>query len=141
MNVLTNVKFTCRVSSVLNKDVKQYGKQYMFDQNDDTSWSSDEGTPQWIIMTLDEPQTVTGLCLQFQGGFSGQQFTALVYSHSREGEPTYQETFYPEDINSPQRFYFKDASLTKSCSKIKLVFESMSDLFGRIIVYNFQILS
>ncbi|XP_022223930.1 nuclear receptor 2C2-associated protein-like isoform X3 [Drosophila obscura] len=127
------------VSSVLNKDVKQYGKQYMFDLNDDTSWSSDEGTPQWIIVTLDEPQNVSGLCLQFQGGFSGQQLTALVYS--REGDLTCQESFYPEDINSPQQFHFKDASLTKSCSKIKFLFESSSDLFGRIIVYNLQVLS
>ncbi|XP_017147597.1 nuclear receptor 2C2-associated protein isoform X1 [Drosophila miranda] len=139
MNVLTKVNYTCRVSSVLNKDVKQYGKQYMFDTNDDSAWSSAEGTPQWIILTLDEPRTVSGVSLQFQGGFAGKQFTALVYSC--EGDPTYQETFYPEDINSPQRFYFKDVSLTKSCSKIKFVFESSSDLFGRIIVYNLQILS
>ncbi|XP_017147598.1 nuclear receptor 2C2-associated protein isoform X2 [Drosophila miranda] len=73
MNVLTKVNYTCRVSSVLNKDVKQYGKQYMFDTNDDSAWSSAEGTPQWIILTLDEPRTVSGVSLQFQGGFAESQ--------------------------------------------------------------------
>ena len=30
------------VSSVLNRDVKQYGKKFMFDNNDDTCWNSDQ---------------------------------------------------------------------------------------------------
>lgn len=31
-----------RVSSVLNRDVKQYGKKYMFDCNEETCWNSDQ---------------------------------------------------------------------------------------------------
>ena len=30
----------CRVSSVLNKNAKEYGKQYMTDNCDDTCWNS-----------------------------------------------------------------------------------------------------
>jgi len=30
------------VSSVLNKDIKQYGKKYLFDGEDDTCWNSDQ---------------------------------------------------------------------------------------------------
>lgn len=43
MNILENSKdFKCIVSSVLNKDPKQYGKKYMFDHKEDTSWSSSQ---------------------------------------------------------------------------------------------------
>ena len=31
-----------RVSSVLNRDVKEYGKKFMFDGNDETCWNSDQ---------------------------------------------------------------------------------------------------
>ena len=37
------VLFNCfRVSSVLGRDVKQYGKKFMFDGADDTCWNSDQ---------------------------------------------------------------------------------------------------
>lgn len=31
-----------RVSSVLNRDVKQLGKKFMFDSNEETCWNSDQ---------------------------------------------------------------------------------------------------
>lgn len=31
-----------RVSSVLNRDAKQYGKKYLFDCNEETCWNSDQ---------------------------------------------------------------------------------------------------
>ncbi|KAH8290233.1 hypothetical protein KR054_001121 [Drosophila jambulina] len=128
-----------RVSSVLNKEVKQYGKQFMFDAQEDTSWSSDEGTPQWITLIFDEPQNISGFEFQFQGGFAGQKSEILMYTV--DGAQIHQESFYPEDINSPQRFQLKDTTREKLCSKIKFVFESSTDLFGRIIVYNLEVLS
>lgn len=39
-----------RVSSVLNRDTKQYGKQYLFDGNEETCWNS--GQVQWVLMLL-----------------------------------------------------------------------------------------
>lgn len=32
----------CRVSSVLNRDVKQFGKKHMFDTSEETCWNSDQ---------------------------------------------------------------------------------------------------
>lgn len=61
--------------------------------------------------------------------------------YSEDGAQIHQESFYPEDINSPQRFQVKDTAREKACSKLKFVFESSTDLFGRIIVYNLQVLS
>ncbi|XP_017045370.1 nuclear receptor 2C2-associated protein [Drosophila ficusphila] len=139
MNILSEVNFTCRVSSVLNKEVKQYGKQFMFDKKEDTSWSSDEGNPQWITVSLDEPQNISGFSLQFQGGFAGLKSRVIFYS--TDGVQLHEEPFYPEDINSSQVFQVKDTARQKASSKIKLVFESSTDLFGRIIVYNLQLFS
>lgn len=31
-----------RVSSVLNRDVKQFGKKFMFDNDEETCWNSDQ---------------------------------------------------------------------------------------------------
>ena len=33
-----------RVSSVLNRDVKQFGKKFMFDRQEETCWNSDQVT-------------------------------------------------------------------------------------------------
>ncbi|XP_039480804.1 nuclear receptor 2C2-associated protein [Drosophila santomea] len=138
MNILTKVKYSCRVSSVLNKDVKQHGKHFMFDTREETSWNSDEGTPQFITISLEEPQKISGFSFQFQGGFSGQKSEIFLYS--ADGAPVHQEPFYPEDINSPQIFQILDTARDKPCSKLKFVFESSTDLFGRIIVYDLQLL-
>ena len=44
MSSVTTVLFVplLRVSSVLNKDVKQFGKRFMFDGQNDTCWNSDQ---------------------------------------------------------------------------------------------------
>ncbi|CAB3386450.1 Hypothetical predicted protein [Cloeon dipterum] len=41
-NVLTTTQFNCRVSSTLNRNVKEYGKKFMFDGQEDTCWNSDQ---------------------------------------------------------------------------------------------------
>lgn len=42
-----------RVSSVLNKDSKTYGKQYLFDGSEETCWNSDAGDLQWVIVKFE----------------------------------------------------------------------------------------
>lgn len=42
MSILSTVQYKSIVSSVLNKDVKQHGKNFLFDGKEDTSWSSDQ---------------------------------------------------------------------------------------------------
>uniref|UniRef100_A0A663E834 Nuclear receptor 2C2 associated protein n=1 Tax=Aquila chrysaetos chrysaetos TaxID=223781 RepID=A0A663E834_AQUCH len=89
-----------RVSSVLNRDVKQFGKKHMFDTNEETCWNSDQGTCQWV--TLDFPRTVkvSQLHIQFQGGFSSRLCTL---EGGRAGEELVKiSDLYPEDINAMQ---------------------------------------
>uniref|UniRef100_A0A1B0ABP2 Large ribosomal subunit protein eL38 n=1 Tax=Glossina pallidipes TaxID=7398 RepID=A0A1B0ABP2_GLOPL len=105
IDLLATEKFKC--STVLDKNVKQYGKQFLYDHLEDTSWSSSEGLPQWIDIEFDEPQTVGGFSFQFQGGFAAKEAKVELYP-SKDSSP-YEEPFYAEDINAVQMFQLKHA--------------------------------
>ncbi|NXJ33889.1 NR2CA protein, partial [Ciconia maguari] len=131
-----------RVSSVLNRDVKQFGKKHMFDASEETCWNSDQGTCQWV--TLDFPRTVkvSQLHIQFQGGFSSRLCTL---EGCRAGEePVKISDLYPEDINAMQisfatlraGFQVEETVL----DKLKITFENSTDFFGRIVVYHLGVL-
>ncbi|XP_065102130.1 nuclear receptor 2C2-associated protein isoform X2 [Paramisgurnus dabryanus] len=112
-----------RVSSVLNRDVKQFGKKFMFDANEETCWNSDQ------------PVKATDLRLQFQGGFSGK--SCKLEGSAKENDLKHILDFYPEDDNSLQSFPIPDSPLVQ---RLKIVFENSTDFFGRIIVYTLDIL-
>ena len=38
----SSCQYTCRVSSTLNRDTKQFGKKYLFDGRSETCWNSDQ---------------------------------------------------------------------------------------------------
>ncbi|NWI30822.1 NR2CA protein, partial [Sula dactylatra] len=129
-----------RVSSVLNRNVKQFGKKHMFDASEETCWNSDQGTCQWV--TLDFPRTVkvSQLHIQFQGGFSSQ---LCVLEGCRAGEELVKiSDLYPEDINAMQisfaalRFQVEETVL----DKLKITFANSTDFFGRIVVYHLGVL-
>ena len=48
VDILNPKEFRVKVSSVLNRNVKEFGKQFLFDGREDTCWNSDQGTPQLI---------------------------------------------------------------------------------------------
>ncbi|KAM9369286.1 nuclear receptor 2C2-associated protein [Phaethornis superciliosus] len=123
-----------RVSSVLNRDVKQFGKQHMFDGSEETCWNSDQGTCQWV--TLDFPRTVkvSQLHIQFQGGFSSRLCRV---EGCRAGEELVKSsTLYPEDVHAMQIFQVEEMVL----DKLKITFENSMDFFGRIVVYHLGVL-
>lgn len=134
--LLNNDITLVRVSSVLNKDVKQYGKNHMFDGEEDTCWNSDHGTPQWINLFVN-PQDLSmiKICVQFQGGFCGKNCFAEFYE---DNTVVANFPFYPEDVNAVQFFIFEFPSVKKVCA-VKLIFPESTDFFGRIIVYNLSI--
>ncbi|XP_065102122.1 nuclear receptor 2C2-associated protein isoform X1 [Paramisgurnus dabryanus] len=124
-----------RVSSVLNRDVKQFGKKFMFDANEETCWNSDQGGSQWVILDFPQPVKATDLRLQFQGGFSGK--SCKLEGSAKENDLKHILDFYPEDDNSLQSFPIPDSPLVQ---RLKIVFENSTDFFGRIIVYTLDIL-
>ncbi|CAM4656725.1 hypothetical protein PO909_027336 [Leuciscus waleckii] len=124
-----------RVSSVLNRDVKQFGKKFMFDSNEETCWNSDQGESQWVAFEFPQPVKVSELILQFQGGFSGK--SCKLKGSAKEEDLEHILDFYPEDNNCLQSFPIQDAPLVQ---RLKIVFENSADFFGRIIVYTLDIL-
>ncbi|XP_012671047.1 nuclear receptor 2C2-associated protein isoform X2 [Clupea harengus] len=124
-----------RVSSVLNRDVKQFGKKYMFDSNEETCWNSDQGDAQWVFLEFPQSVRVTELRLQFQGGFSGR--TCRFHGCLQDNDFALITDFYPEDDNSLQSFPIQEAP---PVHKMKIVFENSADFFGRIIIYSLDIL-
>ncbi|KAF1565626.1 UNVERIFIED_CONTAM: Nuclear receptor 2C2-associated protein, partial [Eudyptes pachyrhynchus] len=127
-----------RVSSVLNRDVKQFGKKHMFDRSEETCWNSDQGTCQWV--TLDFPRTVkvSQLHIQFQGGFSSRLCTL---EGCRAGEGLVKiSDLYPEDINAMQISFAAFQVEETVLDKLKITFENSTDFFGRIVVYHLGVL-
>ncbi|XP_072245887.1 nuclear receptor 2C2-associated protein [Leuresthes tenuis] len=124
-----------RVSSVLNRDVKQYGKKYMFDSNEETCWNSDQGECQWVSLQFPGPVRVSEVKVQFQGGFSAK--TCRLEGRLKEEDFTLLSHFYPEDNNSTHSFPIQEAP---AVDKVKIMFENSADFFGRIIVYSLDLL-
>ncbi|NXN43881.1 NR2CA protein, partial [Rhinoptilus africanus] len=127
-----------RVSSVLNRDVKQFGKKHMFDASEETCWNSDQGTCQWV--TLDFPRTVkvSQLQIQFQGGFSSRLCTL---EGCRAGEDLVKIShLYPEDTHAMQISFATFQVEETVLDKLKITFENSTDFFGRIVVYHLGVL-
>ncbi|XP_067254762.1 nuclear receptor 2C2-associated protein isoform X2 [Chanodichthys erythropterus] len=89
-----------RVSSVLNRDVKQFGKKFMFDSNEETCWNSDQGESQWVVLEFPQSVKVSELRLQFQGGFSGK--SCKLEGSAKEEDLKHILDLYPEDNNGLQ---------------------------------------
>ncbi|XP_066551863.1 nuclear receptor 2C2-associated protein [Amia ocellicauda] len=124
-----------RVSSVLNRDGRQFGKKHMFDSNEETCWHSDQGSPQWVLLEFPQPVRVSELKVQFQGGFTGN--TCRLEGCLKDEEFKKLTDFYPEDNSSLQTFPIQGSPLAH---KFKIVFENSTDFFGRIIVYSLDVL-
>ncbi|KAK1342477.1 hypothetical protein QTO34_015242 [Cnephaeus nilssonii] len=80
-----------RVSSVLNRNTRQFGKKHLFDQDEETCWNSDQGPSQWVILEFPQRIRVSQLQIQFQGCLSVRhhdlitdKFTESVYVLANE---------------------------------------------------------
>ncbi|EDV26814.1 uncharacterized protein TRIADDRAFT_22604, partial [Trichoplax adhaerens] len=124
-----------RVSSVLNRAIKSYGKNFMFDGNDETCWNSDQGSPQYIMMAFDARVKISSVGIQFQGGFAGKECRLEGGLDSKNLH--HLQDFYPKDINSYQIF---DGSASEEIEYLKIIFTSSSDFFGRITIYKLDVL-
>ncbi|KAF3829234.1 hypothetical protein GH733_003498 [Mirounga leonina] len=99
-----------RVSSVLNRNTRQFGKKHLFDQNEETCWNSDQGPSQWVILEFPQRIRVSQLQIQFQGGFS-----------SRRGH-----------LEGTGRLWKVD--------QLKMTLEDATDFFGRVVIYHLRVL-
>nr|KAF6349533.1 nuclear receptor 2C2 associated protein [Myotis myotis] len=92
-----------RVSSVLNRNTRQFGKKHLFDQDEETCWNSDQGPSQWVVLEFPQRIRVSQLQIQFQGGFSSRR--GCLEGSQRSEALNKIVDFYPEDNNSIQISY------------------------------------
>ena len=128
-DLLTKHPFTAKVSSVLNKNVREFGKKFLFDHTDDTCWNSDQGSPQFITLTFENPLKISQVQIQFQGGFVGTKCYFEVDNSPDKIE------FFPEDSNKTQNFNLDQ----DKCTTLKIVFAGSTDFFGRITIYHLKL--
>jgi len=133
------------VSSVLDQNGKEYGKQFLNDGNEDTCWYSDQGNPQYIKLRFFEKQSFSKLKLQvqFQGGFAGEKCALTSKSFSIPFHPKgfllYSLFFYAidfQDSNDLQEFEFGEL---EDFEELQIVFNSSTDFYGRVIVYQLNL--
>ncbi|XP_013389358.1 nuclear receptor 2C2-associated protein [Lingula anatina] len=125
-----------RVSSVLNRDVKQFGKKFLLDGDDETCWNSDQGSPQWVLLEFSKQVVIEELHIQFQGGFAGKECHVEVAS-IKSDEFTELTKIFPEDSNKLQVFTLTPAP---PVSKLRIVFTSSTDFYGRITIYKLDVI-
>lgn len=132
---------------MLNKDVKQHGKAFMFDGLDDTAWYSDQvmclflslflsfsnksvsiiqGLPQTINIVFNEPLESldlrsSQLKIKFQGGFVGSVMRVSIENSSNQN--IFKKHFYPDDINDMQSFplEYSDVDMPQSPTSLENV--------------------
>ena len=134
---------SCRVSSVFNKDVKNYGKSGMIDlTNEETCWSSDSGSPQFIQYgpIEDEIDTIKTISIMFQGGYTAKSLQLFV-KFTNSSDWILQDTLIPTDSSLLQTFQPSQSAIgqERRLEYFKLVFNSSHDLYGRIVIYKLQI--
>ena len=131
-----------KVSTVLNRQVREYGKMFMFDGREDTCWNSDQGSPQWIRLEFDSEVEVAQVEFMFQGGFAGKtcwlEAGSSSTSASSDSDLNKVTDFYPEDINKLQKFPLPSPVKAKA---FRVVFADSTDFFGRITVYQMKLIA
>ena len=48
--------------------------------------------------------------------------------------------FYPEEKNTPQNFPFPSGAASGAYKRLKIIFGDSSDFFGRIIIYDLDVI-
>lgn len=129
-------RFSAKVSSVLNRNVKEFGKKFLFDGREDTCWNSEQGSPQFVLVAFPEAVTARSLQLMFQGGFAGKE--CWLEAGEDEAGLERRADFHPDDANRLQTFEL-DAGVTGRVFRV--VFGDSTDFFGRITLYQMNLLS
>lgn len=137
------------VSSVLDDNEARFGKQHLFDGQDDTCWNSDEGPSQSITLKLSTPVTLTRVEITFQGGFASRTVALSVCAgatgakevgnKAEKGKLVFRAaaTFATQDSHSAQPLVLPLPAA--HVTAVKLALTQSSDFFGRVIVYRLAV--
>lgn len=81
--------------------------------------------------------------ITFQGGFVGTRCSLEVIEDAENGEKGQWHPWakvYPDDVNRKQSFELPAEEALDGVESLRIVFEESSDFFGRITVYDLQLL-
>jgi hypothetical protein len=102
-------------------------------------------------MNLTEMKKISKIIVQFQGGFAAKEMRVEVLNSTSDIKDTSEtagedlldaisqksDSFYPLDINQTQEFTLKEPL---EAERFQLVLGSSYDFYGRIIIYNLDII-
>ena len=121
-DTLTNIidsRTKVKVSSVYSNNTLQNGKQNMFDNNEDTSWYSDQGKVQYIFLCFDEAKNISKIEVTGSGGFCPK---VLIFINFYEVEIFYSEkneySNKKPELNIYKTYFFEDTN-SKQVNNIK----------------------
>ena len=123
-----------RVSSVLNRDVKQFGKQNLIDGDEESCWNSDKGENQSIIIKFKNDVMISEICMKFQGGFSAKLATIDVCD---ENDTHSTQEAHLSDSSELQKVAF--VKKVKAGGNLKITLTNCTDTFGRVTMYTLDI--
>ena len=121
-----------RVSSVLNKDVKQFGKQHLTDEDDETCWNSDQGLTQSITVQFKNDVIVSEILIRFQGGFSAGLITV------ENTDKSFIIETHLQDNSDVQRLQL--GKVIKAGDKLNIALKECRDPFGRVTIYSLNVI-
>ncbi len=94
-----------------------------------------KGSPQYINIMFETPTSPYELTIVFQGGFTGKECSVLVEENA---EWKHVMDFWPSDVNERQVFRFPPG--VTGGQHFQILFKSSTDFFGRITIYDLDIL-
>ena len=106
----------------------------MVDDDEETCWNSDSGDCQFVNCNFKQETTLNKVQIQFQGGFSSKK---IILQFCDSNKAVIKETIlYPKDNNLLQEFSDFESI---SSSSVKILLTDLSDMFGRVIVYQLKL--
>ena len=102
-----------------------------------------KGTPQYIQLIFPVPVVPRRAEFTFQGGFAGIKCSVEALRSGGDSEWEEMTRIYPDDVNRMQIFDLIPTHPSMAQWRVdglKFVFEESSDFFGRVTVYDLQLL-
>jgi hypothetical protein len=147
-----------RASSVLQKNAKLYGPRNVLDYHNPLSCWNSEGSPQgsavenWLRIDFGRSVQICELRIQFQAGFVAETmaiWALLANNNNNNNNDNDEEKFVKlseeevEDNHDVQSFLLLSSATTRATTTttaIKLVFDECTDFYGRITIYQLQVM-
>ena len=138
---LTNELTKVKSSSVLNKSAEFKAANVLID--DESCWNSDadkDDQGQYLILNFNRSVIVIEFILQFQGGFVGENCNINIANDLKlinDSTNIIASELSLEDNNESQSLKLDENNI--SGKYMKIIFNNITDMFGRITMYRLNV--